>query len=204
MRMRMGEESEMSDNRVEVLLPGMIRRDGPMVLEARSTATLVSRGDMHIIVDTSGPENRQLLIDALGRRGMTPGDIGTVVLTHSHGDHLGNLELFKGARVLAHRSEGGDLTMDRELELMPGVRLLHTPGHTPGSISLLVEAEQIYVIAGDAIPTVDNVRKWVPPGHHYDRAKAMESMTAIVEAADVIVPGHGPQFAAAEFKGKGR
>ncbi len=200
----MGEESEMSDNRVEVLLPGMIRRDGPMVLEARSTATLVSRGDVHVIVDTSSPENRQLLIDALGRRGMTPGDIRTVVLTHSHGDHVGNLELFRGARVLAHRSEGGDLTMDRELEMLPGVRLLHTPGHTPGSISLLVEAEQIYVMAGDAIPTVDNVRKWVPPGHHYDRAKAMESMTAIVEAADVIVPGHGPQFAAAEFKGKGR
>lgn len=200
----MGEESEMSDNRVEVLLPGMIRRDGPMVLEARSTATLVSRGDVHIIVDTSGPENRQLLIDALGQRGLSPSDIGTVVLTHSHGDHVGNLELFKGARVLAHRSEGGDLTMDRELEMLPGVRLLHTPGHTPGSISLLVEAEQVYVMAGDAIPTVDNVRKWVPPGHHYDRAKAMESMTAIVEAADVIVPGHGPQFAAAEFKGKGR
>jgi N-acyl homoserine lactone hydrolase len=201
-RMRMGEESEMSENRVEVLCPGMIRRDGGIVLEARSTATLVSRGERHVLVDTSGPENRQLLLEALSHRGIGPKDIEAVVLTHAHGDHDGNLDMFPKARLLAHRLEGGDLDMDREVGLWEGARLLHTPGHTAGSISLIVEAEEMYAMVGDAIPTEDNARKWVPPGLHYDRTAAMESMSRLIGMADIIVPGHGPPFRAAEFKWK--
>jgi len=201
-RMRMGEESEMSENRVEVLCPGMIRRDGAIVLEARSTVTLVTRGHRRILVDTSGPQNRQLLIEALAEKGVGPQDIEAVVLTHAHGDHDGNLQMFPNAKLIAHHLEGGDLTLDREVELWEGVRLIHTPGHTPGSISLIVEADEAYALVGDAIPTVDNARKWVPPGLHYDRAKAMDSMSRLIGMADVIVPGHGPPFRAAEFKRK--
>jgi len=121
-RMRMGEESEMSANRVEVLCPGMIRRDGPVVLEARSTVTLVSRGDRRVLVDTSGPENRGTLLEALEARGVPPEGIEAVVLTHAHGDHVGNLSLFPHAKVIAHRLEGGSLALDGEVELWEGDR----------------------------------------------------------------------------------
>ena len=77
---------------------------------------------------------------------------------------------------------------------------MHTPGHTPGSMSVLVQAEEIYGLVGDAIPTEDNARKWVPPGHHYDRDKAMESMARLIAAADIIVPGHGPSFRTADYR----
>jgi len=200
----MGEESEMSANRVEVLCPGMIRRDGPVVLEARSTATLVSRGDRRVLVDTSGPENRGRLLEALAVRGVPPEGIEAVVLTHAHGDHVGNLSLFPDAKVIAHRLEGGSLALDGEVELWEGARLVPTPGHTPGSISVVVQAEETYALAGDAIPTEDNVRRWVPPGHHYDRERAMESMALLVDLADVIVPGHGPPFHVAGSRGGGR
>jgi len=203
-RMRMGEESEMSANRVEVLCPGMIRRDGPVVLEARSTVTLVSRGDRRVLVDTSGPENRGTLLEALEARGVPPEGIEAVVLTHAHGDHVGNLSLFPHAKVIAHRLEGGSLALDGEVELWEGVGIVPTPGHTPGSISVVVRAEETYALAGDAIPTEDNVRRWVPPGHHYDRERAMESMALLVNLADVIVPGHGPPFRVAREKGEGR
>ena len=72
MRMRMGESGEMTDNRVEVLCPGMIRRDGAVVLEARSSVSLISRGERHMLVDTSGPQNRDLLLQALRSRGLSP------------------------------------------------------------------------------------------------------------------------------------
>lgn len=204
MRMRMGEVGKMSMNRVEVLCPGMIVRDGPIVLEARSTATLVSKGERRLLVDTSGPQNRQVLTEALRSRGLSVTDIGLVVLTHAHGDHEGNLGLFPHAKVMAHREEGGDLGFENEVEIWEGVRLVHTPGHTPGSISVMVEAGETFAITGDAIPTEDNARKWVPPGHHYDRRKAMDSMELLIEAADVVVPGHGPAFRTAPYQVKGR
>ncbi|HOO04480.1 MAG TPA: MBL fold metallo-hydrolase [Methanomassiliicoccales archaeon] len=194
----------MSANRVEVLCPGMIRRDGPVVLEARSTATLVSRGGRRFLVDTSGPENREALLEALEARGVPPGGNEAVVLTHAHGDHAGNLSLFPDAKVIAHRLEGGSLALEGEVELWEGARLVPTPGHTPGSISVVVRAEETYALAGDAIPTEDNVRRWVPPGHHYDRERAMESMALLVGMADVIVPGHGPPFRVEGRKGGGR
>jgi len=203
-RMRMGEESEMSANRVDVLCPGMIRRDGAIVLEARSTVTLVSIGTRHILVDTSAPQNRDVLLRALAERGLSPSDIDTVVLTHAHGDHDGNMDLFPNAMIVAHPLEGGGTTIEGRKELCERATLFHTPGHTPGSISLVVDAEEVYAIVGDAIPTIDNVRKWVPPGHHYDRQKAMLSMALMVEMADVIVPGHGGPFRAEEFKDKAR
>jgi len=203
-RMRMGEVGKMSMNRVEVLCPGMIVRDGPIILEARSTATLVSRGERRLLVDTSGPQNRLLLTEALRSRGLGPSDIEAVVLTHAHGDHEGNLGMFPNAKIIAHRAEGGDMTLENDTEIWEGVRLVHTPGHTPGSVSVLVEAGETFAIAGDAIPTEDNARKWVPPGHHYDRRKAMDSMAMLIDAADVIVPGHGPSFRTAPYKEKGR
>lgn len=204
MRMRMGEVGKMSANRVEVLCPGTIVRDGPLVLEARSTATLVTRGERRLLVDTSGPQNRQLLSEALRSRGLAPSDIELVVLTHAHGDHEGNLDMFPQAKVIAHRAEGGEEPLESDVEIWEGVRLVHTPGHTPGSISVLVDAGEMFAIVGDAIPTEDNARKWVPPGHHYDRRKAMGSMEMLIREADVVVPGHGPAFRTAPYKDKGR
>lgn len=204
MRMRMGEVGKMSVNRVEVLCPGTIVREGPIVLEARSTATLVTRGERRLLVDTSGPENRSMLREALRSHGLAPSDIGLVVLTHGHGDHEGNLGMFPQAKVMAHRAEGGDEDFLSDVQVWEGVRLVHTPGHTPGSISVLVEAGEVFAIAGDAIPTEDNARKWVPPGHHYDRQRAMVSMEMLIEAADMVVPGHGPPFRTAPYKDKGR
>jgi glyoxylase-like metal-dependent hydrolase (beta-lactamase superfamily II) len=143
-------------------------------------------------------------LEALAVRGVPPEGIEAVVLTHAHGDHVGNLSLFPDAKVIAHRLEGGSLALDGEVELWEGARLVPTPGHTPGSISVVVQAEETYALAGDAIPTEDNVRRWVPPGHHYDRERAMESMALLVDLADVIVPGHGPPFHVAGSRGGGR
>jgi glyoxylase-like metal-dependent hydrolase (beta-lactamase superfamily II) len=43
--------------------------------------------------------------EALGRLGVDPAAVDVVVLTHFHYDHIGNVELFPGARLLASRRE---------------------------------------------------------------------------------------------------
>lgn len=187
----------MTENRVEVLCPGMIRREGSAVLEAHSTVTLVSCGQRRMLVDTSSPMYRERLLQALAAKGIRPKDIEVIVLTHMHHDHVGNIGLFPNAVIYAHELESPGSGIERvkqDAELWDGVDLMHTPGHTRGSMSVLVRAERRYAMTGDAIPTQDNVRKWVPPGMHYDREAAMDSLSRLVSMADTIVPGHGPAF----------
>ena len=64
---------------------------------------------------------------------------------------------------------------------------MHTPGHTRGSMSVVVSADRTYVMAGDAIPTKDNYLKWGPSKVNYDPKVALESMHRIADIADVII-----------------
>ena len=57
-------------------------------------------------------------------------------------------------------------------------------------MSVFVKADRRYAIVGDAIPTFENVRRWVPPGIVSDGDAALRSMSKIVAFADVIIPGH--------------
>ena len=94
-----------------------------------------------------------------------------VVNTHLHFDHCGGNRLFAGSGVpiyvqRAEREaarepdytipewvefEGADYReLDGEAEIVPGVRVLPTPGHSPGHQSVLVDTEDgLVVVAGD-------------------------------------------------------
>jgi len=61
-------------------------------------------------------------------------------------------------------------------------------------MSVFVESDRKYAIVGDAIPTFENVRRWVPPGIVSDADDALRSMKKIVAYADVVVPGHDTPF----------
>jgi len=187
----------MAKNEVIQLVEGMIRRHEGVILEAHSSVTLVLCGERRILIDTSTPQRREELLSALERRGLSPEDIDIVVLTHLHVDHTGNVDLFPNALLLAHVDEippqGIEPVLDEE-EICDGVSLMHTPGHTRGSMSVLVEADRRYVVAGDALPTRDNYTEWVPPGLNYYPELALRSMGRIVEMADIIIPGHDSAF----------
>ncbi|MDM7912113.1 MAG: MBL fold metallo-hydrolase [Methanotrichaceae archaeon] len=190
--------------RVSVLKPGSLIRDElGNLLDARSSVTLVTSGSRKIIVDTGLEGEEELIIEALARRGLRPEDIDTVINTHSHPDHCGNNRLFSQA-VLRSPSKGETIAS--------GVFAIATPGHTLDSISVVVEASErvemeemietakVIVIAGDALPTLNNFLKWVPPALHVDRSLAVSSMSRIIEIADIVVPGHDKPFSVAEGK----
>ncbi len=178
--------------KIGVLCEGLIRRDGKVILEAHSSSTLIECKEALIVVDTSTPFYRPRIEESLKRLGANPQDVGLLVNTHDHHDHNSNNDLFPHAKVISFQAEASQ--EGEESQLVPGVRLVRTPGHTPGSVSVFVESERRCAIVGDAIPTIDNYLKWMPPAIHYDADKALRSMARIVDWAEVIIPGHGPAF----------
>ncbi len=160
-----------------------------------------------------------------------PNEITHVVLTHSHGDHVGAV-----AGVLAHmpaevlcsererpfvegaslaRSARGlgrrvALTLHARLagrgvapvrvtrtlaegELVCGMRVVAVPGHTPGQIALVHEADRL-VLCGDALFHVRGRIGYDPiPGMTMDREAADASLESIARLGiEDVAPSHGP------------
>ena len=189
--------------RVFLLKSGSIERDqAGNILDARSSVTLIKTERRWIIVDTGQVGDEEEILKALADLGLEKSDIDIIVNTHSHPDHCANNRLFSRAKTIYPK--------DGEL-IAPGVRALATPGHSPDSISVLVDAAihppggdgtapatRRVVIAGDALPTLGNFQKRVPPAVHYDRALAVASMNKIIEMADIVIPGHDRPFSLQE------
>ena len=183
--------------RVFLLKAGSILRDqAGNILDARSSVTLIESEKERIIVDTGQEGDVEVILKALADLGLEGSDIDIIVNTHSHPDHCANNRLFSRAKTVYPK--------DGEL-IAPGVRVLATPGHSPDSISVLVDAAiqqgdgtapatRRVVISGDALPTLGNFQKRVPPAVHYDRALAVASMNKIIAIADVVIPGHDRPF----------
>ena len=67
--------------------------------------TLIRGATKNILVDVAHVGRRSLLVENLAKAGLTPADIDTVVLTHSHWDHILNADVFKNAEFLLHPNE---------------------------------------------------------------------------------------------------
>lgn len=159
-------------------------------IEFASTCWLVKHGSEWLLWDAGVPETAlhdprgwstlpklivyhldRSLTDQLAAIGLKPGDIGRVAISHTHGDHIGNVALFANSTVIMQRAEyswihspdGANdnvnqlmalarklLGTPKKLQLIDGdtdvfgdgsVTLIATPGHTPGHQSLLVHLE---------------------------------------------------------------
>lgn len=184
--------SSKSRPRAFLLKPGHLERDEDgNILDARSSVTLILAASKKIVVDTGLEDEAEEILGRMAKLGLSPEEVDLVINTHNHPDHCGNNDLFRRAQVLsgkgAERLKEGDV-------VAPGVWIMETPGHTLDSISVVCESPRRIVVAGDALPLMGNYLKWVPPRLHVDRDLAMKSMARIVEAADMVVPGHDLPF----------
>ncbi len=187
---------------LDILAVGNLERDDDgNILEANSTSVLIRAPGRLIVVDPSTRYMRPAVKTSFRQIGVFPKDVDTVILTHAHGDHLENLDMYRKARVYIHsgsdREVPGATVIDgEEFEVCPGVRIVHTPGHCPEECSVFVDADRRYAIAGDAVPLEGNLREMRAPTLCTDPEAALESIKKIRGYADVVIPGHGFPFMA--------
>jgi N-acyl homoserine lactone hydrolase len=138
------------------------------VIDHPEARVLVDTGmtDLHPAVADMDP----LLVPLSGQIDFDLAGIDIVVNTHLHFDHCGGNHLFSGKPIYVQGIELDDarskddytirewvdapgvhyIPVDGELELLPGIRLVPTPGHTRGSQVVVVETGgQPVVICGD-------------------------------------------------------
>jgi len=117
--------------------------------------------------------------------------IDIVVNTHLHFDHCGGNRLFAGRPIYVQRRELDDARsqddytirewveapgvqyahVDGELELLPGLRLVPAPGHTPGSQVVVIDTDsRPIVIGGDMAVLFDELDQPRTPGQRLVRA----------------------------------
>ncbi len=146
---------------------------GPMTLEG--TNTYIYGAGPSIVIDP-GPDDASHL-DAIRTAAEERGGIGTVLLTHSHGDHA------DGAERL-----GAEVVLPADGEEHGGLRALATPGHAPDHVCLLT-ADRV-CFSGDLVLGTGST--FVPPdggslSAYMDSLRRMQA-----EPIELICPGHGP------------
>jgi N-acyl homoserine lactone hydrolase len=148
---------------------------GYVVIHPGSGAILVDTGIGGTLSDFEAfPMVARAVEDALADHGLEVADIKAVITTHLHQDHFGHNVVFKHlpfylqAKELDRaREQEGHLTewfdfaganfelLEGDAELLPGVEVIATPGHTIGHQSVVVGGEDPVLLVGDAAFTID-------------------------------------------------
>jgi len=169
------------------------------------------------------------IVAQLKKIGYTPQDVEIVVFTHMHWDHIYYMEQFTNAKFYVHEKEyafamdpiplyyksyehpalgiirpfeGIEMTtVCGETEIMPGVRVFETFGHSPGHQSVEVDTKAgKYICCGDSAFILDNFNPIeeiyydiTPPGRYADIIatwKSIELQKKRAERPELILPCH--------------
>jgi glyoxylase-like metal-dependent hydrolase (beta-lactamase superfamily II) len=166
-------------------------------------------------------EEGQAIHEQLAKLGISPDEIDMIIFTHLHWDHCYNLEYFQSAELVASKKEY-EFAMnpipfywgsyeyppatglpppfaDRQFtltegvcEIMPGIEIFPTPGHSPGHIGVSVNTtDGNYVMVGDLMFLRDNMKPkeekgWplTPPGRFCNILEIWESIEEVMRRVD--------------------
>lgn len=206
----------------------LIRGNGKNILVDTGPGDQDHLAALHPGLEIDFPKNANV-IQVLASLGLAPNDIDAVIWTHLHWDHCYNGEKFPGKpfyvqkteieyalapldmHINVYESPKGGMTpgwlcvkdqlvqIDGDHELEPGIRILLTPGHTPGGQCVLVDTKAgPYLIAGDTVMQYEN---WNGKGalkHLYSTSHVnlydFEASLKKIEALNAyILPGHDYQ-----------
>ena len=181
-----------------------------------SNTYLVSSGDESIVIDPSAPYDDSLMKNK----------VKYIILTHGHFDHMLDIDEWvekTGAAVLVGEKDlcaladgelnccnlftsgnkgyfgkATSLSETDRLSLGGGVlRIISTPGHTPGSVSLLIENA---LFVGDTIFAGGGYGKCCFPGGDFSEIRKSILRLTMLDENTVVYPGHGPSTTIKEYK----
>jgi N-acyl homoserine lactone hydrolase len=140
------------------------------------------------------------LASQLDQLGVKPTDIKFVAVSHTHADHIGNVELFPQSMLLVQKAEyewpspsgGSRFRLEHPVTKLDGhydvfgdgsVTIIATPGHTSGNQSLLVKLPKTgaLVLSGDAVHFKSNWDSRGVPSMNTDKEKTLTSMQRIAD-----------------------
>ena len=170
----------------------------------------------------------QAIHEQLEALGIGCDEIEIIIFTHLHWDHCYNLDKFPKATLYVSETEyrfaldpipfywnsyeapvlglkrpfeGRHFNLVQgEEEILEGVRVYPTPGHSPGhmAVSVLTEAG-IYSLIGDLVllrecfgPNKEKGWPLTPPGRFYNILEIWSSMEAVIRRSDYILMTHDP------------
>lgn len=210
------------------------------LIKGHDQTILVDTGEMHPIQskDREAAINGKIYTfeQGLARHGLTPQEIDIVIHTHLHTDHCENDYKCENARFFVHEKElesvhnphpldyryledyiedvednGQIRVLTADTDIVPGIRMVHTPAHTRGGMTVLVDTPKgKAAITGfciidenlDPPPEILGMEMAViPPGTHVDAYAAYDILATVKKQADILIPLHEPRFAAMDVIG---
>ena len=168
--------------------------------------------------------------DGLARWDLTPSDIDIVIHTHLHNDHCENDYKCVNARFFVHEKElerihdphpldfryledyiedveenGQIERISGKTEIVPGISVIHTPAHTEGGMTVLIETPGgkaaitgFCVIMENFFPPKQITAmemEVIPPGTSVNTYEAYDILRKVKETAEILIPLHEPRFA---------
>jgi N-acyl homoserine lactone hydrolase len=158
--------------------------------------------------------SKKTLVSQLADLGLKPSDVRYVALSHQHGDHVGNLDLFAHSTLVVQRAEyewvppvgprrfkpeQPVIKAEGDLDLFGdgSVVLISTPGHTPGHQCLLVRLPKTgaVLLSGDAVHTKANWDNHRAPQRNLN---VPQSLASLDRMAAVLKESNGELWIAHE------
>ncbi len=175
--------------------------DWERVLLGNVSAYVLVRGGEAAVVDTGNPGSAEQIAAGLSTLEVGWSDVGHVIITHLHPDHIGSLgdvmaeapdaTGYAGAADIPAISSPRPLTAVGDGDVVFDLTIIDTPGHTPGSISVHDPIGGL-LLAGDALNGADGGVIGPNPRFTTDMDLAMASVAKLAGFEfDTVVFGHG-------------